>query len=100
MILFDAEDALAVSRFNKEIADFLAIAEPAVAMESKEAANRGEFGFLWPSEKNKKVAEILFPNGEEKCCADPNKFTDALIHSLKDAGYKVRFGSKGWYIEW
>ena len=100
MILFEAEDALAVSRFNKEITDFLAMAEPAVAMEIKEAANRGEFGFWWSSEKNKKVDEILFSNREEKCCADPNKFTDALIHSLKDAGYKVRFGSKGWYIEW
>jgi hypothetical protein len=100
MILFDVEDAVGVARLNKEIMDFLAIAEPAVTMEIKEAANRGEFSFWWSSEKNKKVAEILFPNSEEKCCVDPNKFTDALIHSLKDAGYKVRFGSKGWYIEW
>ena len=30
---------------DKEIEDFLAMAEPAVAMEIKEAANRGEFGF-------------------------------------------------------
>lgn len=60
MNLFDAEDALAVSRFNKEIADFLKIAEPAVTMEIKEAANRGEFGFWWTSEKNKEVAKVLF----------------------------------------
>ena len=99
MILFDAEDALAVSRFNKEIADFLAIAEPAVAMEIKEAANRGEFGFWWKSEKNKKVAEILSFDKKD-CCAEPNKFTDALVRSLKEAGYKIRLGSNGWYIEW
>lgn len=61
MILFEAEDAIGVSRLNREIMDFLAIAEPAVAMEIKEAANRGEFGFWWSSEKNKKVADILFP---------------------------------------
>lgn len=60
MILFEAEDAIGVSRLNREIMDFLAIAEPAVTMEIKEAANRGEFGFWWSSEKNKKVADILF----------------------------------------
>ena len=42
MILFDVEDAVGVARLNKEIMDFLAIAEPAVTMEIKEAANRGE----------------------------------------------------------
>lgn len=99
MILFEAEDAIGVSRLNREIMDFLAIAEPAVAMEIKEAANRGEFGFWWSSEKNKKVADILFPDKKD-CCVEPNKFTDALIHSLKEAGYKIRFGSNGWYIEW
>jgi hypothetical protein len=99
MILFEAEDAIGVSRLNREIMDFLAIAEPAVAMEIKEAANRGEFSFWWSSEKNKKVADILFSDKKD-CCAEPNKFTDALIHSLKEAGYKIRFGSNGWYIEW
>lgn len=38
MILFEAEDAIGVSRLNREIMDFLAIAEPAVTMEIKEAA--------------------------------------------------------------
>ena len=99
MVLFDAEDALAVSRFNKEIADFLAMAEPAVTMEIKEAANRGEFGFWWKSEKNKKVAEILSFDKKD-CYVEPNKFTDALVRSLKEAGYRIRFGSNGWYIEW
>lgn len=61
MILFKAEDAIGVSRFNREIMDFLAIAELAVTMEIKEAANRGEFDLWWTSEKNKKVADILFP---------------------------------------
>lgn len=37
MILFEAEDAIGVSRLNREIMDFLAIAEPAVTMEIKEA---------------------------------------------------------------
>ena len=98
MILFEAEDALGVSRLNKEIMDFLAIAEPAVTMEIKETANRGEFGFWWSSEKNKKVADILFPNkmGVEQ----DNKFIAALLHSLKEAGYKVRTDYSGWYIEW
>ena len=45
VILFGAEDAIGVSRLNREIMDFLTIAEPAVTMEIKEAANRGEFGF-------------------------------------------------------
>ena len=98
MILFEAEDALGVSRLNREIMDFLAIAEPAVTMEIKEAANRGEFGFWWSSEKNKKVADILFP---DKMGVEPdNKFTAALLHSLKEAGYKVKAGYSGWYIEW
>lgn len=98
MILFEAEDALAVSRFNKEIADFLAIAEPAVTMEIEEAANRGEFGFWWTSEKNKKVADILFPDGMS--VKSDNKFSAALYHSLKEAGYKVKIYLSGWYIEW
>lgn len=33
MILFEAEDAIGVSRLNREIMDFLAIAEPAVTMD-------------------------------------------------------------------
>lgn len=98
MILFDAEDALAVSRFNKEIADFLAIAEPAVTMEIEEVANRGEFGFWWTSEKNKEVADILFPDGMS--VKSDNKFSVALHHSLKEAGYKVKIYLSGWYIEW
>ena len=98
MILFEAEDAIGVSRLNREIMDFLAIAEPAVTMEIKEAANRGEFGFWWSSEKNKKVADILF---SDKLCVDVvNKLTAALLHSLKEAGYKVRTDCNGWYIEW
>ena len=98
MILFEAEDATGVSRLNREIMDFLAIAEPAVTMEIKEAANRGEFGFWWSSEKNKKVADILFPDGVG---AEPyNKFAVALRHSLKEAGYKVRTYLNGWDIEW
>lgn len=98
MILFDVEDAVEVARLNREIMDFLAIAEPAVTMEIKEAANRGEFGFWWSSEKNKKVADILFSNkmGVEV----DNKFAAALHHSLKEAGYKVRIDCNGWYIEW
>ena len=94
MILFEAEDAIGVSRLNREIMDFLAIAEPAVTMEIKEAANRGEFGFWWSSEKNKKVADILFPDKVD------NKFAAALHHSLKEAGYKVKIYLSGWYIEW
>ena len=46
MILFKAKDAIGVSRLNREIMDFLAIAELAITMKIKEAANRGEFG-LW-----------------------------------------------------
>ena len=88
MILFEAEDAIGVSRLNREIMDFLAIAEPAVTMEIKEAANRGEFGFWWSSKKNKKVANILF---SDKMGVEPgNKFMAALLHSLKEAGYKVK----------
>lgn len=98
MILFEAEDALGVSRLNREIMDFLAIAEPAVTMEIKEAANRGEFGFWWSSEKNKKVADILFP--DKMGVEQDNKFMAALLHSLKEAGYTVRTGYNGWYIEW
>ena len=98
MILFEAEDALGVSRLNREIMDFLAIAEPAVTMEIKEAANRGEFGFWWSSEKNKKVADILFP--DKMGVEQDNKFMAALLHSLKEAGYKVKAGYSGWYIEW
>lgn len=94
MILFEAEDAIGVSRLNREIMDFLAIAEPAVTMEIKEAANRGEFGFWWSSEKNKKVADILFPAKVD------NKFAAALHHSLKEAGYKVKIYLNGWDIEW
>lgn len=88
MILFEAEDAIGVSRLNREIMDFLAIAEPAVAMEIREAANHGEFGFWWSSKKNKKVANILF---SDKMGVEPdNKFIAALLHSLKEAGYKVK----------
>ena len=88
MILFGAEDAIGVSRLNREIMDFLAIAEPAVTMEIKEAANRGEFDFWWSSKKNKKVADILF---FDKMGVEPgNKFMAALLHSLKEAGYKVK----------
>lgn len=88
MILFEAEDAIGVSRLNREIMDFLAIAEPAVTMEIKEAANRGEFGLWWTSEKNKKVADILFP---DKTGAEfDSKFMAALLHSLKEAGYEVK----------
>ena len=88
MILFEAEDAIGVSRLNREIMDFLAIAEPAVTMEIKEAANRGEFGFWWSSKKNKKVANILF---SDKMGVEPgNKFMAALLRSLKEAGYKVK----------
>lgn len=75
MILFEAEEAIGVSRLNREIMDFLAIAEPAVTMEIKEAANRGEFGFWWSSKKNKKVADILF---SDKMSVEPgNKFMAA-----------------------
>ena len=98
MILFDAEDALAISCFNKEIADFLAIAEPAVAMEIKEAANRGEFYLRWSSEKNKEVAEILFSNVPRD--GTNTKFSDALAHSLKEAGYSVVRGIDDWGIGW
>lgn len=88
MILFGSEDAIGVSRLNREIMDFLAIAEPAVMMEIKEAANRGEFGFWWSSKKNKKVANILF---SDKMGVEPgNKFMAALLRSLKEAGYKVK----------
>ena len=98
MILFEAEDAIGLSRLNREIMDFLAIAEPAVTMEIREAANRGEFGFWWSSKKNKKVADILF---SDKIGVEPgNKFTAALLHSLKEAGYKVKTDCNGWYIEW
>ena len=99
MILFDAEDALAVSRFNKEIADFLKIAESAVTMEIEEAANRGEFGFWWTSEKNKEVAKILFSNVPKDRTI--SKFSDALAHSLEEAGYKInRSINDRWYIKW
>ena len=98
MILFEAEDAIGVSQLNREIMDFLAIAEPAVTMEIKEAANRGEFGFWWSSKKNKKVADILF---SDKMGVEPgNKFMAALLHSLKEAGYKVKTDYNGWYIGW
>lgn len=98
MILFEAEDALAVSRFNKEIADFLAIAEPAVIMEIKEAANRGEFYLRWSSEKNKKVADILFSNVPRD--GTNTKFSEALVHSLEEAGYRVVRGIDNWSIGW
>lgn len=98
MILFEAGDAIEVSRLNREIMDFLVIAEPAVTMEIKEAANRGEFGFWWSSEKNKKVADILFPDGVS--VKPYNKFAAALLHSLKEVGYKIRTDCNGWYIEW
>lgn len=98
MILFDVEDAVEVARLNREIMDFLAIAEPAVTMEIKEAANRGEFGFWWSSEKNKKVADILF--FDKMGIEVDNKFAAALLHSLKEAGYKVKTDCNGWYIEW
>lgn len=98
MILFEAEDAIGVSRFNKEIADFLKIAEPAVTTEIKEAANRGEFGFWWSSKKNKKVADILF--SDKMGVVSDNKFMAVLLHSLKEAGYKVKTDCNGWYIEW
>ena len=88
MILFKVEDAIGLSRLNREIMDFLAIAEPAVTMEIREAANRGEFGFWWSSKKNKKVADILF---SDKMGVEPgNKFMAALLRSLKEAGYKVK----------
>lgn len=98
MILFEAEYAIGVSRLNREIMDFLAIAEPAVTMEIKEAANRGEFGFWWSSKKNKKVADILF--SDKVGVGSNNKFMAALLHSLKEAGYKVKTDCNGWYIEW
>ena len=98
MILFDAEDALAVSRFNKEIADFLKIAEPAVTMEIKEAAIRGEFYLRWSSEKNKKVADILFSNVPRD--GANTKFSEALAHSLEEAGYRVVRGIDNWSIGW
>lgn len=98
MILFEAEDAIGVSRLNREIMDFLAIAEPAVTMEIKEAANRGEFGFWWSSKENKKVADILF--SDKMGAKSDNKFMTALLHSLKEAGYKVKTDFNGWYIEW
>lgn len=88
MILFGSEDAIGVSRLNREIMDFLAITEPAVTMEIKEAANRGEFGLWWTSEKNKKVADILFP--DKTGVEFDSKFMAALLHSLKEAGYKVK----------
>lgn len=88
MILFGSEDAIGVSQLNREIMDFLAIAELAVTMKIKEAANRGEFGFWWSSKKNKKVADILF---SDKIGVEPDsKFMAALFHSLKEAGYKVK----------
>lgn len=88
MILFGSEDAIGVSQLNREIMDFLAIAEPAVTMKIKEAANRGEFGFWRSSKKNKKVADILF---SDKIGVEPDsKFMAALLHSLKEAGYKVK----------
>lgn len=43
MILFEAEDALGVSQLNREIMDFLAIAEPAVTMEIIEERNIFKF---------------------------------------------------------
>ena len=98
MILFEAEYAIGVSRLNREIMDFLAIAEPAVTMEIKEAANRGEFGLWWSSKKNKNVADILF--SDKMGVEVDNKFAAALHHSLKEAGYKVRIDCNGWYIEW
>lgn len=98
MILFDAEDALAVSRFNQEIADFLTMAEPTVAMEIKEAADRGEFCLRWSSEKNKKVADILFSDVPRD--GTNTKFSDALVHSLKEAGYSVVRGIDDWVIVW
>lgn len=98
MILFEAEYAIGVSRLNREIMDFLAIAEPAVTMGIKEAANRGEFGFWWSSKENKKVADILF--SDKMGVEVDNKFAAALLHSLKEAGYKVRIDCNGWYIEW
>lgn len=98
MILFDVEDAVGVARLNREIMDFLAIAEPTVTMEIKEAANRGEFGFWWSSKKNKKVADILFPDKMD--IEADNKFAAALLHSLKEAGYKVKTDCNGWYVEW
>ena len=98
MILFEAEDAIGVSRLNREIMDFLAIAEPAVTMEIEEAANRGEFGFWWSSKKNKKVADILF--SDKMGAKSDKKFMAALLHSLKEAGYKVKTDFNGWYIEW
>lgn len=98
MILFEAEYAIGVSRLNREIMDFLAIVEPAVTMEIKEAANRGEFGFWWSSKKNKKVADILF--SDKMGVGSNNKFMAALLHSLKEAGYKVKTDCNGWYIEW
>ena len=98
MILFKAEDAIEVSRLNREIMYFLAIAEPTVTMEIKEAANRGEFGFWWSSKKNKKVADILF--SDKMGVVSDDKFMTALLHSLKEAGYKVKTDCNGWYIEW
>lgn len=98
MILFEAEDAIGVSRLNREIIDFLAITEPAVTMEIKEAANRGEFGLWWTSEKNKKVADILFPDKMD--AKFDSKFMAALLHSLKEAGYEVKTYFNGWDIEW
>lgn len=88
MILFGSEDAIGVSQLNREIMDFLAIAEPAVTMKIKEAANRGEFGFWWSSKKNKKVADILF--SDKIGVESDSKFMAALFHSLKEAGYKVK----------
>ena len=88
VILFGAEDAIGISRLNRESMDFLAIAEPAVTIEIKEAANRGKFGFWWSSKKNKNVADILF---SDKIGVEPDsKFMAALFHSLKEAGYKVK----------
>lgn len=98
MILFEAEDAIGVSRLNREIMDFLAIAEPAVTMEIKEAANRGEFSLWWTSEKNKKVADILFPDKMD--AKFDSKFMAALLHSLEEAGYEVKTYFNGWDIEW
>ena len=98
MILFEAEDAIGVSRLNREIMDFLAIAEPAVTMEIKEAANRGEFGFWWSSKNNKRVADILF--SDKMGAKSDNKFMAALLHSLKEAGYEVKTYFNGWDIEW
>ena len=98
MILFGSEDAIEVSRLNREIMDFLAIAEPAVTMEIKEAANRREFGFWWSSKKNKKVADILFP--DKMGAKFDSKFMAALLHSLKEAGYEVKTYFNGWDIKW